>query len=355
MVAGLALAASPALAAHSPKTCNGKKSLCSRHFNQVVLPGTHNSMSAASLGWIVPNQQVAIPAQLKAGVRALLIDTHYGQRRNDGVIVTDDNGTQNVGPRDTYLCHEVCEIGASRLVPQLEKIKSFLKKHPDNVLLLDVEDYITPKDFNKAMRDSGLISRLYKGTPGPKWPTLKSMIKNRRQVVVLAEHDGGNGKYSWLHTDYDGIVQETPYTFQQQSDLTDPSNWPASCISNRGGTTGSLFLMNHWSPPTPPVQADPAQYEALNAKSVLVGRARQCATDRGLLPTIVAVDQFSYGDLFAAVRRLNVLEGQALSRGSVAVHAPGPGAAPVDTRPDRVGRHAKKIALAIRHHAGAHR
>jgi hypothetical protein len=356
VMAGLALAASPALGAQSPETCNGQKSLCSRHFNRVVLPGTHNSMSAKSLGWTLPNQQVAIPAQLKAGVRALLIDTHYGQRRDDGVIITDDNGTQNVGPRDVYLCHEFCEIGASRLVPQLEKIKVFLKKNPDNVLLLDVEDHITSQDFSKAMRDSGLVSRLYKGTPGPKWPTLKSMIKSRQQVVVLAEHDGGGGAYPWLHTDYDGIVQETPYTFQQQDELTNPSNWPASCVPNRGGTTGSLFLMNHWSPPTPPVQADPAQYEALNAKSVLVGRARQCASDRGLLPTIVAVDQFSYGDLFAAVKRLNVLEGDALSSGSATRQGVGADeVAPVDDRPDRVGRYGKRLALAIRHHASAQR
>jgi len=114
--------------------------------------------------------------------------------------------------------------------------------------------------------------------------------------------------------------------------------------------------MNHWSPPTPPVQADPAQYEALNAKSVLVGRARQCASDRGLLPTIVAVDQFSYGDLFAAVKRLNVLEGDALSSGSATRQGVGADeVAPVDDRPDRVGRYGKRLALAIRHHASAQR
>src|SRR3954451_21034417 len=32
VTAGLALAASPALGAQSPDTCNGQKSLCSRHF-----------------------------------------------------------------------------------------------------------------------------------------------------------------------------------------------------------------------------------------------------------------------------------------------------------------------------------
>src|SRR3954454_15594494 len=37
VMAGLALAASPALGAQSPETCNGQERLCSRHFNRVVL------------------------------------------------------------------------------------------------------------------------------------------------------------------------------------------------------------------------------------------------------------------------------------------------------------------------------
>jgi hypothetical protein len=314
-LAAVALVSAAPASAGQPKTCNGLRSLCSRHFNQVVLPATHNSMSSASLGWSIPNQQVAIPDQLRAGIRGLLIDSHYGELRDDGVVVTDDDRVKDVGPRDVYLCHEYCEIGASPLVPQLEKIKNFVEGHPHNVLLLDVEDYITPNAFARAMRESGLNKHLYTGTPGPRWPTLSTMIKRKQQVVVLAEHDGGEGAYPWLHRGYDGIVQETPYSFQHQMDLTDPANWEASCVPNRSGTIGSLFLMNHWSPPTPPNQANADDYAALNAKSVLVGRAKECASTRGLLPTIVAVDQFSYGDLFGAVTRLNQLVGRSLNAG----------------------------------------
>jgi hypothetical protein len=251
---------------------------------------------------------VPIAAQLKDGIRGLLLDTHYGELRSDGVVVTDDSRTQTVGPRDVYLCHEVCQAGASLLVPQLHNIAGFLKAHPDNVLVLDIEDYITPEGTAKAMTQSGLMKYLYKGKPGPKWPTLQWMIKHQQQVVVLAEHDAGDGAYPWYHLDYDGIVQETPYTFNDADQLAKPSNWPASCVPNRGGTTGSLFLMNHWSPSTPKQQPDPANYDKVNAKSALVGRAKECATTRGLLPTIVAVDQYGFGDLFGAVKRLNQLE-----------------------------------------------
>ena len=66
--------------------------------------------------------------------------------------------------------------------------------------------------------------------------------------------------------------------------------------------------MNHWSPPTPRPQPDPVADAQVNATDVLVGRARARARRvRGLLPTIVAVDQFRTGGLFDAVKQLNGL------------------------------------------------
>jgi hypothetical protein len=66
--------------------------------------------------------------------------------------------------------------------------------------------------------------------------------------------------------------------------------------------------MNHWSPPTAPQTPNHHLAAAVNKKSVLVGRAEQCAKQRGRLPTIVAVDHYTDGDLFAAVKALNRLE-----------------------------------------------
>jgi hypothetical protein len=304
LIPTLLVLAATAAPAHA-LTCNGSKKLCSRAFNKVVLPATHNSMSAAALGFQIPNQPVGIPDQLSDGVRGFLIDTHYGRRQADGGVTTDDDGSVTTGaPRDLYLCHVVCQIGNSKLVPVLRSMRDFVRKHPGNVLLLDVEDYVTPKDFVKAMKRSGLDKYVYRGST-KHWPTLRTMIKRKQQVVVLAEHRAGAAK--WLHLDYQGIVQETAYTWEDPALITDPANWPASCAPNRGGTKGSLFLMNHWSPSTPRPQPDPVADAQVNATAVLVGRARACQAARGLLPTIVAVDQYRTGGLFDAVRQLNGL------------------------------------------------
>jgi hypothetical protein len=299
----LVLFTAPAQARSAPR-CNGQAALCSRTFDQVVLAGAHNAMSSRSLGWRIPNQSVDIPAQLRYGIRALLFDSHYGRPQLDGTVKTDDDGTATGGVRGTYFCHVVCEIGYTPLVPGLRAIRKWLQANPRNVLAIDHEDHITPRDFVAAMKTSGLARYAYRGSTRH-WPTLARMIASRQQVVVLAENHAGHAP--WYHLAYDGILQETPYTWDQAPLITDAANWRASCVPNRGDRTGSLFLMNHWSPSTPPQVPDLAASAKVNARRVLVGRAKACRARRGRLPSIIAVDQVKAGGLLAAVRELNAL------------------------------------------------
>jgi hypothetical protein len=131
------------------------------------------------------------------------------------------------------------------------------------------------------------------------------MIQSRQQVVFLADNRGGG--IPWYHRTYDGILQETPYSFDPPSKLTNPKNWKQSCGPNRGDVNGSLFLMNHWSPSTPPAEPDLEASAHVNARAIIFNRARKCAEVRGRLPSIVAADQVTAGGLFEAVRDLNGL------------------------------------------------
>ena len=56
---------------------------------------------------------------------------------------------------------------------------------------------------------------------------------------------------------------------------------------------------------TPGADANIANDEAVERQGRDPGRARTCAELRGRMPTIIAVDQFAIGGLFAAVRELN--------------------------------------------------
>lgn len=313
--------ASTASGATRERPCNGSVDLCSRSFDQVVLPGTHNSMSNEEYDWIIPNQHYSIPTQLSMGVRGFLIDTHYGKPSSGASGVQNWNtGTDGdpVGVAGTYLCHEYCSLGASDLTGELAKVTDFLASHPREVLIFVVQNGIAPSDYAKAVTASGLIDYVYSG-PTTQYPTLREMISNNQRVVMLSE--GNTDDVPWFHNGYAGPMQETPYDFrkneagdtmttQQAMDLlTNPSTQDSTCRPYRGGTTGNLFLMNHWVngklDNSNAVVPDPEVAKVLNQPDVLVARAEACKARRGKLLTLVAVDDFGDGDLIDAVRRLN--------------------------------------------------
>ena len=62
--------------------------LCDRPLDEVVLPATHNSMSAPLPGWYSAEQERPIRGQLDDGIRGLLLDTHYGDRLPSGRVRT---------------------------------------------------------------------------------------------------------------------------------------------------------------------------------------------------------------------------------------------------------------------------
>ena len=90
------------------------------------------------------------------------------------------------------------------------------------------------------------------------------MADSGQRVVTFLE--SGKPGVDWMHPAFDSI-QETPYRFHQPSQL--------SCAPNRGGTTGSLFQINHWieTPPTP----RPSNAAMVNAYDFLLRRAEKCA------------------------------------------------------------------------------
>ena len=287
---------------------------------EVAFAGAHNAMSNAEIpDWMFPHHQRAIPRQLRDGVRALLIDVHYGfpgasriktdlsGERPTKEILEEALGEEGLeaamrirarlvgadeGSRGLYLCHGFCEIGAYQLVPTLREIRSFLLQHPGEVLLIVVEDYVAPEDLAGAFEESGLADLVYRGPDGPPWPELYELVASGQNVVAFLE--SGRPGVSWLRPAFDHI-QETPYTFHAPEDF--------SCRANRGGSAGSLFQINHWIETTPAPR--PSNAERVNAHDFLLSRARQCQQERGRLPNILAVDFYQSGDLFGVVDELN--------------------------------------------------
>jgi hypothetical protein len=300
--------------------CNGAAKLCKRRINQVVLAGAHNAMSNAEVpGWLFPHHSHAIPRQLEDGVRALLIDVHYGIPAGDHVITdferegTSKDKIQGVlgpeataaalrirerflgketGPSGIYFCHGFCELGAYPVVPTLEGVRDFMLANPGEVVVVVVEDYIAPEDVARLFHEAGLLDLIYTGSLTQPVPTLREMIDGGQRLVVFSE--SGKPGVPWLRPAWD-FMQETPYSFHKPADF--------SCRPNRGGKAAPFFQINHWIETTPAPR--PSNAEIVNAYDLLFGRARACREQRNRLPNILAVDFYDVGDLFRVVRTLN--------------------------------------------------
>jgi uncharacterized membrane protein HdeD (DUF308 family) len=330
-VAGFALAsathAEPRLA-HPIVDCNGYAQLCDRPLNAVVFPATHNSMaSSTESGWLFASQDGGIPEQLSAGIRGLLIDTHYGVPTPRGVateltahtrklatvvdavgpefITAVDRlrkaiGHQPSGKRQVFLCHAFCEVGATSARVALGQIRDFLVAHPDQVLLISVEDDVSPADTAAVFAGSGLLDLVYEAPVGSSWPTLRELIEQDRRVVVFGENDTGD--LGWYRPQFD-VLEETPFHFTRPAQLADAS----SCRPNRGGTGKSLFLLNNWVDTSPSPR--PSSATVVNAYPTLLARARRCEAERHHLPNLLAIDFFKLGDVLRVAATLNGLKG----------------------------------------------
>ncbi len=255
----------------APRRCNGSTVLCDRPLTEVVLPGTHNSMSNAADGWWVPNQNTGIEAQLADGIRGLLLDTH------------DYAG-------EPHLCHSNCLLGSRPLVDALEGIDEFLRSNPDEVVAIIFQDGISAESTASVFEASGLIDHVYTHA-GAAWPTLGEMIDAGTRLLVTAEFSGPPP--AWYHHAWD-LFSDSPYSFGSTDDF--------SCELNRGSAANDLFLVNHWI--GNPLSNEAASRGA-NAADVLRSRVTECEEERGRLPTLIAVDHHDVGDLLEVVAELN--------------------------------------------------
>jgi hypothetical protein len=303
------------------RACNGSAQLCDRRLNEVVIAATHNSYAGADYpGFLFPGQEGTISTQLEAGVRGLWIDTYYGLPGRRVYTETDRIDPalnaqlqEELGPKFVaaaeairseiarpgdeepriYLCHGYCELGAVEAEEAFEQIADFLRQHPHEVLIIDIEDYTTPADTVDLIERTGLADYVYEGPPGPPWPTLRQMISSGGRVLIGAEHRTG-GAPSWYRRIY-SLFQETPYQFKTPAQM--------SCARNRGKPGNSLFLINNWidTDPTP----RPTNAARVNARDFLLARARRCQRQRGRLPNVLSVDFYGEGDVFGVADALN--------------------------------------------------
>jgi hypothetical protein len=301
--------------------CNGLPELCDRRLDDVVLAGTHNSMSAADrAGWLFANQVRPIPRQLDDGIRLLMLDPHYGVIDSRGRVRTDlqaEGTTRNrvarrlgaeavgvaerlvgrlglvpsEGERRIFLCHTLCELGAERMSSTLNEIRGFLERNRSEVLVVLLESSVDPAEVERAFDDADLepyLATLRRAAP---LPTLREMIASGRRLVVLDERDGGDAPW-----------YQPAALFVQDTRIGSLLDSPTDCQPNRGTPDSPLLVMNHWIDRFPPPLTE---NRAISTRGALLERVRSCRRSLGRVPTAIAGDFYDRGAIIATVGELN--------------------------------------------------
>jgi hypothetical protein len=302
--------------------CNGLAALCSRPLNDVIFPGTHNSFAASDEpGWYFANQTYPISRQLKDGIRAFLIDIHYGvydkatgrvrtdltaegsdrnkvaQQLPESALRVADRVAGGIGlgtlkgKPEPYLCHTLCELGAEPLGSELDGVATFLRENPRQVIVVIVEDYVPPSTIKTSFGSAGLTRYVATLKLHEPLPTLGELIESGHRLVVFAEEKGGSP--AWYMPAF-SFIQDTPLGAVSPTRL--------SCDRYRGNADSPILLINHWIPPFPPSLTLNTQ---IGRSVFLRARIARCTRERHISGAIVAVDFYQRTSVVEVADQLN--------------------------------------------------
>ncbi len=316
------------------RRCNGHAALCDRPLDEVVLPATHNSMSAPLPGWFSSEQErpIGAPARrrhprpadrhpLRRPARQRPRAHGLRQRREDLELVKTRTasatqasrrrcalrerlGFRGEGKRGMYLCHTFCELGATPLVDGLEDIHDFLVTHPDEVVVVINQDYVTPGGLRQGgrRRRAGAV-RVHAARRTATGRRCAQMIEARPAARRAGREPRRRGALVPARPT-SGSRRRRRSRSRSAALLTDPAALPASCAPNRG--PDERAAVPHQPLGHAPIRSrGPSDATKVNAYGPLLARARECERIRHHLPNLLAVNFYRRGDVFRVVDTLN--------------------------------------------------
>ncbi|KPM55836.1 hypothetical protein ACG83_11290 [Frankia sp. R43] len=304
MFLGVSWTVLPGRAGTGTAFCNGGVDLCARRYPDVLYPTTHNGMASVRAGFLGAVQDPDLVGQLDSGIRALMLDVHHwttpaevesflGELRPAAreALAPFATGARSERP-GLWLCHGICQLGATALDDALAGVAGWLARNPAEVITLILQDEVPPEPVMAAFRAAGLGDYLARPpAPGRPWPTLGQMIDRGRRLVVFAEN--GDVPGTW-YRNFFRLNADTPF------DVRIPGGF--SCRLGRGNAHPRMLLINHWLTDHAATRADAA---LVNTASALAAHTEQCAAS-GLRPTFLAVNFATVGDLVQTVANYNL-------------------------------------------------
>ncbi|PWZ25139.1 PI-PLC X domain-containing protein [Zea mays] len=287
-------------------------------FNNYSWLTTHNSYALAGAASATgsaliteTNQEDAVTAQLKNGVRGLMLDTY-----------DFDN--------DVWLCHSFqgkCYnfTAFQPAINVFKEIQTFLDANPSQVVTIFLEDYTAVGSLPRVFNASGLTKYWFPVAKMPKsggdWPLLKDMISQNQRLLVFtskrAKEASEGIAYEWNY------VVENQYGDEGMVAGKCPNRAESPAMDSKGQ---SLVLMNFFT-------TNPSQTGACgNNSAPLDSMLKTCHDASGnRWPNYIAVDFYMQHDVTQIRRYLLTLvanEEQANSTFGTCVIPPPPPPSP---------------------------
>jgi len=246
---------------------------------------------------IVADQERDISAQLRDGVRAFKLPLHFAD-------------TDNPAKSDIFVCHTLmvrqidelikeaenklsfipikkireallkplyefrdnpCQIDSTRvsLVQVFSLLNQWLEKNPQEVIGIYLDVGLAEKELAKAtmqliLKNSGLDSKKYVYTQGP-WPTLRTMIKTNKRVIVMADCE------SWRDLGFaftKDIAFGSNYSYKEPEAVYADTNNPQIAYGQIG--VNQLFIVDNYT--TPLISGRVVHAQQINRYEPLVKR-----------------------------------------------------------------------------------
>lgn len=248
-------------------------------FNNYSWLTTHNSfalagaVSATGAAIITPtNQEDSVTAQLKNGIRGLMLDTY------------DFNN-------DVWLCHSFggkCYnfTAFQPAINVFKEIQTFLEANPSEVITVFLEDYTVAGSLPKVFNASGLMKYWFPVAKMPKtggnWPLLKDMVSQNERLLVFtskkAKEAGEGIAFEWNY------VVESQYGNEGMVEGKCPNRAESPAMDSK---SQSLVLMNFFTTDPNPTGV------CGNNSAPLVSMLKTCHDLSGnRWPNYIAVDYY---------------------------------------------------------------
>lgn len=309
----------------SVRSYASSQSFLASKYDEVCWLCTHNAYANYADGWLWAQQSIAVADQLKAGVRALMLD------------IDDEDG-------EVYLLHagwarsSVLRPGFSsfrRLTDTLKDVNDFLDANPEEIVTIFFEsDVKNSANFplvvqafqNAGTTSSNLAQKLFRydqpnvGTNGS-WsvaaqgaPNLQWMVDNNKRCLVFSSLRGldtnsvqPSAPDGWAKMWH--FIRESVY---ENSSSLDPGQWTNQRAESQDAEVNAgrtLNLVNHW-PDWAVGSILPAStsFGSINDAELIERHLNEWTFKYQRLPNFIAVDYFdtgANGGPLTAVRNCN--------------------------------------------------